>query len=135
MPTRRDPISLRLCLALLRMCAAMVPRAMRAEWRAEWDAEIRHRWTTLERRDGLTFAARLNLFRRALGALPDAAWLRRQFTLDADAVHDIRHGVRMLRTSPAFTLVAIAILTATRRPIGCARSSRRRWRGSGRSPV
>ena len=30
----------------------------------------------------------MELLRRALGSLPDAAWLRRQFTLDADAVHD-----------------------------------------------
>ena len=35
----------------------------------------------------------MDLFRRALGALPDAAWLRRQFTADADLVHDLRHGV------------------------------------------
>jgi len=30
----------------------------------------------------------MSLVRRALGSLPDAAWIRRQFTLDADAVHD-----------------------------------------------
>ena len=45
----------------------------------------------------------MDLFRRAFGALPDAAWLRRQFTADAEVVHDLRHGVRMLRKSPTFT--------------------------------
>jgi putative ABC transport system permease protein len=52
----------------------------------------------------------MDLFRRALGALPDAAWLRRQFTADADLVHDIRHGVRMLSKAPSFTLSAVFIL-------------------------
>ena len=52
----------------------------------------------------------MDLFRRALGALPDAAWLRRQFTADADIVHDLRHGARMLRKSPTFTLSAVLIL-------------------------
>ena len=52
----------------------------------------------------------MNLIRRALGALPDAAWLRRQFTADADAVHDLRHAVRMVRKSPAFSFLAVFIL-------------------------
>ncbi len=52
----------------------------------------------------------MDLFRRALGALPDAAWLRRQFTEDADVVHDVKHGARMLLKSPSFALSAVLIL-------------------------
>ena len=52
----------------------------------------------------------MDLVGRALGALPDAAWLRRQFTADAEVVHDVRHGIRMLRNAPAFALTAVAIL-------------------------
>ena len=52
----------------------------------------------------------MDLIGRALGALPDAAWIRRQFTSDSEVVHDVRHGVRMLWTSPLFTITAIAIL-------------------------
>ena len=52
----------------------------------------------------------MDLFSRSLGALPDAAWLRRQFTADADVVHDVRHGVRILWKSPSFALSAIFIL-------------------------
>ena len=52
----------------------------------------------------------MDLVRRAFGALPDAAWLRRQFTADAEVVHDVRHGVRMLRKSPTFTAAAVVTL-------------------------
>jgi putative ABC transport system permease protein len=51
----------------------------------------------------------MRLIARALGSLPDAAWLRRQFTLDADAVRDTAHGARMLVKSPGFTLVVSLI--------------------------
>jgi putative ABC transport system permease protein len=52
----------------------------------------------------------MTLFRRTLRMLPDPAWLRRQFTTDADVVQDVRHGIRMLRKSPSFTVAAVVIL-------------------------
>jgi putative ABC transport system permease protein len=106
----RDPIALRACLAVVRACAVVVPRASRADWRAEWENEVRYRWDLLDRRDRLDWRTRMDLFRRALGAFPDAAWLRRQFTADADVVHDLRHGVRMLAKAPSFTIAAVFIL-------------------------
>src|SRR5262245_45238760 len=105
-----DPFALRACLALVRVSALLVPRVSRDDWRAEWDAEIRHRWALLDRRHHLDWRTRMDLFRRVLGSLPDAAWLRRQFTADADLVHDVRHGARMLRKSPLFALSAVFIL-------------------------
>lgn len=51
----------------------------------------------------------MELLRRALGSLPDAAWIRRQFTLDADAVHDAAHGVRMLFKAPGFTAISLLV--------------------------
>jgi putative ABC transport system permease protein len=110
MPTEVDPLVLRLCLALVRVFGIVVPAASREAWWAEWEAEVRHRWQTLDRRDHLDWRTRMDLFRRALGALPDAAWLRRQLTADADVVHDVKHGVRMLLKTPSFTLSAVLIL-------------------------
>ncbi len=110
MPTWRDPLVLRLCLALVRVFGVVVPARSRAEWRAEWEAEVRYRWQMLDRGEQLDWRTRMDLFRRALGALPDAAWLRRQFTADADVVHDVKHGVRMLIKTPSFSCSAVLIL-------------------------
>jgi len=54
----------------------------------------------------------MDLIRRALGALPDAAWIRRQFTLDAEVVHDVVYGTRALLKSPAFTTVTLLVFAA-----------------------
>jgi putative ABC transport system permease protein len=51
----------------------------------------------------------MDLIRRAVGSLPDAAWIRRQFTLDADAVHDAAHAVRMLLKTPGFIAVTLLV--------------------------
>lgn len=50
------------------------------------------------------------MLRRVLGSLHDAAWLRRQFTRDADLVHDMRHGARLLRKNPGFALLTVTVL-------------------------
>jgi putative ABC transport system permease protein len=129
-------LALRAALGLVRVIAVLVPAATRAQWTAEWSAELEHRARLQERcqavnRDRLgdnerftihcltprVFARRsdsawsrdMDLIRRALGALPDAAWLRRQFTLDADAVRDAAHGVRMLGQAPGFTLSVLLV--------------------------
>ena len=81
----------------------LVPSASRRDWRAEWEAEIHYRWA-VDNRGRFDRSDFMDLFSRSLGALPDAAWLRRQFTADADVVHDVRHGVRILWKSPSFAL-------------------------------
>ncbi len=105
-----DSLALRLCLGFVRLWSRIVPLASRQDWSDEWEAEIRHRWDSLDSHERLDWRIRMDLFRRVLGSLPDAAWLRRQFTADADVVHDLKHGVRMLWKSPSFALAAVSIL-------------------------
>lgn len=100
----------RLSLALLRLFARVVPARDRDEWLAEWESELHARRARLTVRQRLTHEQELDMFRRILGSFRDAAWLRRQFTLDADLVHDAKHGARLLARSPGFTLLTIAVL-------------------------
>ena len=105
--TTRDPFPLRVCLFLVRVASRIVPAGDRHAWRMEWEAELRYRWSRGSRpsrdRD-------VRMIRRSLGAVIDAAWIRRQFTMDADLVHDVTHGIRMLVKSPSFTVLALLVL-------------------------
>lgn len=83
-------------LALLRLVARIVPLRDRAAWLQEWEAELAaHRNAKLG---------------HVLGSIVDAAWLRRQFTRDAELVQDLRHGARVLRRSPTFAITAVLVL-------------------------
>ena len=100
----------RLSLAALRLIARLVPRVDRATWLREWEAELRSRRTRLTARNALTRYQEFDMFRRVLGSFHDAAWLRRQFTRDADLVHDMRYGARLLRRNPGFALLTVSVL-------------------------
>jgi putative ABC transport system permease protein len=95
-------------LQVVRIAAVLLPPRRRADWVREWNAELHHESLSLERRDR-SWQAHARLLRRAFGALPDAAWLLRQFTGDADVVHDASHGLRMLIKRPGFTVMALLI--------------------------
>ncbi|MGH9348674.1 MAG: ABC transporter permease [Vicinamibacterales bacterium] len=101
---------LRLCLGILRAASRVVPSRDRDAWLQEWEAELRERWMRLARRNGLNRRQQIDLLRRILGSFRDAAWLRRQFTRDSELVHDVRHGLRLLRRSPGFAALGILVL-------------------------
>jgi predicted permease len=102
-------LALWLALRIVRAVAMLVPAAARADWRREWDAELEHRSRHLRRRRHPAWRTDMDLIGRALGSLPDAAWIRRQFTLDADALHDAAHAARMLVKAPGFTAIALLV--------------------------
>jgi hypothetical protein len=102
-------LALWLALRVVGVIGMLVPRAARADWTREWDAELRHRSAQLRRRRDVTWRTNMELLRRALGSLPDAAWIRRQFTLDADAVHDAVHSARMFVKTPGFTAITLLV--------------------------
>jgi putative ABC transport system permease protein len=104
--------ALRIALGIVALAAWVVPRAERELWRQEWEAELHYRAGELARQRRFTWRNAMHLIRRALGVLPDAAWLRRQFTADADAVHDTRYVLRGLAAAPAFAAVALVVLAA-----------------------
>jgi putative ABC transport system permease protein len=100
----------RLSVAVLRLIARLVPRRDRGTWLREWEGELESRRARLAWRKALSREQELEMFRRVLGSFHDAAWLRRQFTFDADLVHDLRYGVRLLRRNPGFAAVTIVVL-------------------------
>jgi putative ABC transport system permease protein len=102
-------LALWLALRIVGAVAMLVPAAARADWRREWDAELRHRSAHPRHGRNPTWATNRDLIARALGSLPDAAWIRRQFTVDADAVHDAAHGLRMLLRTPGFTAIVLLV--------------------------
>jgi hypothetical protein len=96
-------------LRLIALVGLFVPRRLRADWRQEWEAELRNReirlaqWHRLDRRN------KRDLLRRSASAFCDALRLQPK-RLEDEVFHDLRFGVRMLVKQPGVTLVAVLTL-------------------------
>src|SRR5215813_11953573 len=99
----------RFYLWLIRIIGVIVPLRLRANWRREWEAELSHREELLAEWDRLDWGAKLDLLRRSASSFWDAVWLQPK-RLEDEMFQDLRYGVRMLRKSPAFTLITIISL-------------------------
>ena len=96
-------------LRLIAFIGVIVPRRLRADWRREWEAELRYREELLTQWDNLNWKTKLALLWHSLGAFMDALWLQPR-RLEDEMFQDLRYGVRMLLKSPAFTFAAIVSL-------------------------
>jgi putative ABC transport system permease protein len=96
---------------LVAAASRLVPKTLRAEWRAEWEAELRHRETVLGRWTPASARTRFDLIRRSAGAFTDAWWLR---TNSWSSFRVFRQHWRLvvpavLALSTAFTAVVVGL--------------------------
>src|SRR5215813_4452639 len=96
-------------LWLIYIIGVIVPRRLRADWRQEWEAELRYREALLAEWDKLNWQTKLDLLRRSSGAFVDALLLQPK-RLEDEMFQDLRYGIRMLLKHKGFTLVAVLSL-------------------------
>jgi putative ABC transport system permease protein len=96
-------------LWLIQFIGMIVPRRLRADWRQEWEAELRYRERMLAEWDRLDRRNKLELLRRSASAFWDALALQPQRWED-EMIQDLRFGARMLLKHKSFTVVAALTL-------------------------
>src|SRR5262245_58149507 len=96
-------------LWLIRVIGIIVPRRLRADWRQEWEAELRYRELLLAEWGILNWRTKLDLLWRSLGAFRDALLLQ-PGRLEDRMFKDLRYGMRMLLKHKGFTIVAVLSL-------------------------
>src|SRR4030095_4785011 len=92
----------RFWLWLIRVIGLTGPRRLGADWRPEWEAELRYRERLLAEWDRLDWRSKLELLRRSASAFWDALCLQPERWED-EMIQDLRYGARMLLKNRGFT--------------------------------
>src|SRR4030095_15406134 len=100
---------LKLHLWLIVFIGVIVPRRLRADWKQEWEGELRYRELLLADWDKLNWKKKSDLLRRSLGAFWDALVLQPE-RLEDEMFQDLRYGARMLIKNTGFTAVVVMTL-------------------------
>src|SRR5215468_1903183 len=101
--------SFRFWLWLIRLIGVIVPLRLRANWRREWEAELRHREELLAEWDRLDWRSKSDLLQRSTSAFWDALWLQPK-RLEDEMFQDLRYGARLLLKNPGGAAVAVITL-------------------------
>jgi predicted permease len=96
-------------LWLIAFIGLIVPRRLRADWRQEWEAELRYRERLLAEWDRLDWRNKVELLRRSASAFWDALILQPQ-RMEDEMFQDLRYGVRTLLKHRSFTVIAVLSL-------------------------
>jgi predicted permease len=96
-------------LRLIHLLGVIVPHRLRADWRQEWESELRSREKMLAKWDRLDRRSKLDLLRRSTSAFWDALLLQPR-RLEDEVIQDLRYGMRMLLKSKVFTMTAVLSL-------------------------
>ncbi|HEX5081978.1 MAG TPA: ABC transporter permease [Blastocatellia bacterium] len=103
------PTRFRCWLWLIHAAGVIVPRRLRADWRQEWEAELRYWEELLAEWEKLGWRNKFDLLWRSLGAFRDALLLQPR-RLEDEMFQDLRYGARMLLKHKSFTLIAAITL-------------------------
>src|SRR6185503_10958972 len=91
---------------LITLIGVIVPRRLRADWKQEWEAELRYREELLARWDKLDWRSKLDLLRRSLGAFWRCGCNQEDWRMRCYRIYDTVRGccsrVKPLRRWPCF---------------------------------